>query len=380
MNKVLVYGALALFVPLVNMIRALLRPSVIPRRPISIPVSVRKVHVVVLVHGWMGDSSEMSYMQESLERQVASQQTESSMFYVYSASANNGRTSDGIEAGGKRLAQEIDAILGNAEGDRSITLSIVGNSMGGLFARYALGELDLGSNVHLKAFYTTATPHLGVGGHTYLPLPRAAEYAVASSMQQSGRDLFRFTDTIERMTTDERFVEPLSRFERRVAFANAYYTDFQVPVTTAAFLGETVSPHYPVHVPLRPPFFVQSFKTPQRALDKATSSPLSSGDMAQRLDALGWTKIFCDMRSTLLSVPVPFSNERKLPEKESYTSAELLEFYGGIPERMHIPFGHTMLIANAKSEVYRRLNAGGKPAVDELVQQLVSDVLREYSE
>merc|ERR1712176_785495 len=48
---------------------------------------------------------------------------------------------------------------------------------------------------------------------------------------------------IERMTLEDRFVKPLSLFKKRIAYANAYGTDFQVPTNTAAFLSNTNSIH-----------------------------------------------------------------------------------------------------------------------------------------
>merc|ERR1719491_134209 len=85
-----------------------------------------------------------------------------------------------------------------------VTISMVGNSLGGLYSRYALVKIselakeqcanenndetnqqsdDNGSilidggeiRIYFNVFCTTATPHLGVSGHTWLPIPRKIE-------------------------------------------------------------------------------------------------------------------------------------------------------------------------------------------------------------
>jgi len=47
------------------------------------------------------------------------------------------------------------------------------------------------------------------------------------------------------MATSERFLVPLKLFQKRVAYANAFFTDFPVPAETAAFLNTDSS--YPHH-------------------------------------------------------------------------------------------------------------------------------------
>lgn len=47
------------------------------------------------------------------------------------------------------------------------------------------------------------------------------------------------------MATSPKFLEPLGKFRKRIAYANAYGTDFPVPTQTAAFLSKKSS--YPHH-------------------------------------------------------------------------------------------------------------------------------------
>jgi hypothetical protein len=91
-----------------------------------------------------------------------------------------------------------------------------------------------------------ATPHLGVAGHTYFPIPRSAEIGIGKAMGQTGRDLFRLSDLIYTMCTCPTYLDPLRSFRKRIAYANAYKTDFVVPTNTAAFLNPDST--YPHHV------------------------------------------------------------------------------------------------------------------------------------
>ena len=104
--------------------------------------------------------------------------------------------------------------------------------------------------------------------------------------------------------------------------------------------------------------------------------------MARTLDAMGWTKVFCDVRDKLLSVPVPFRGEERSSEfdtdKESWTSHELKAVIANRivhDKKWPIPFGHTMLIANSKSEFYAKLNQGGLPFVKAMTSEFLDDVL-----
>lgn len=219
---------------------------------------------------------------------------------VHSVTCNEKRTDDGVKAGGERIVDEIISFVREhmksdetmSERDKSknldnvddnlgeltdITISIVGNSLGGLYARYAVAELfrrctvpldclqktnvagcdkpddendlvmrlDGKYRLHLNVFCTTAAPHLGLSGHTFVPLPRSAELGVARALGETGHDLFRLNTLLHEMAIDPFFLRPLGLFRKRVAYANAYGTDFPVPVSTAAFLSEgSTYPHH----------------------------------------------------------------------------------------------------------------------------------------
>jgi len=275
-------------------------------------------HVMILMHGIAGNHKEMGYVKDSIERhfrQHSSASSSSSSLHVHSAMCNEyQRSFDGIETCGTRLAKEINTVLrdyivtnninntnnklqssntqnANSHGSPStststststssststIAVSILGNSLGGLYARYALKYIDWNMMMPTvpilpNTFVTTATPHLGVKNFTYWKLPDFLEPVVIRMMGQSGKDLFRtprshphpkvaqpvtrtsstnssssssqilYHDIIEEMSFDSSFLLPLSKFKRRIAYANAYSTDICVATESAAFLSTTAA-------------------------------------------------------------------------------------------------------------------------------------------
>ena len=334
------------------------------------------IHLIVLVHGWLGNELEMDYLRQSLERQSTISRGEQQQqqqqqhqikgrVIIHSAISNVGRTWDGIAAGGLRLADEIDHVVdklmiqqqqqqqqeSSLSSSKTMSLSLVGNSLGGLYARYALGHMSSSSfckKIQPILFCTTATPHLGVSQHTYVKLPRMAEYVIATAMQPTGRDLFRVvTKTTSNPILDTlcepHYLKPLAAFSKRIAVANAYGTDVPVPTATAAFLASTNSPHYQVVIDnddnnketTIANYEVLTVTTPRTYYDHddddhddasttnnekggfddgmGDSSSSSSSSviplplpslsvLATRLDTLGWQKIFYDVRKQLPTV------------------------------------------------------------------------------
>lgn len=153
-------------------------------------------------------------------------------------------TYDGIEVGGERVAKEIEETIAELakDGFKITRFSIVGYSLGGLFARYAIGLLDhKGYFEHITPvnFTTFASPHLGVR----TPLLGYANHVWnvlgARTLSASGRQLFTiddFRNTGRPLLSvladpDSIFIQALSRFERRSLYSNiindrtaVYYT------------------------------------------------------------------------------------------------------------------------------------------------------------
>ncbi len=537
------------------------------------------VHYIFLVHGWLGNDLEMSYLAESFQRSIASRSdmvnsgtvdegpgakrlrrsdsegqrrvdlesdmphaednppeniNEKPAIIVHSVKCNVGKTHDGIRKGGWRLANEIAEFIrsdvrnrcsgyntpekgNNYSRDEAatkninskhVTFSFVGNSLGGLYSRYAISLIpyqlhislqnsspEAQINLHPNIFCTTATPHLGVSRHTYLPIPRFAESIIGTGLGETGRDLFRLnSDTnlvgavggavgsgmrrlssfrrnavdennnnnnkrsdceteciIRTMCLDEKYLLPLRNFRQRVAYANAYGTDFQVPTQTAAFLSENSDVGHTLIAhrdrgKLRsdsenlrnnsensqqeedqsstedsgngkcPSFIVAILRTKEQPRSCLSSSDTTSPSsellkMSQSLDALGWKKVFIDVRNRIpvpgISMPAwlrssswrclddliqdltlhPTGSEIRNPDVDGETTIDTgkegkcvitskdLARSTTIAETLHFPLGHTVMVANSKSETYSKLNSQGRPVMDKLSEDMIREVL-----
>lgn len=379
-------------------------------------------HVIVLVHGIMGNRMELGYVKESLEREFrllapladdhASCSLPSIDFVVHTSYANENNTLDGVEAGGRRLAAEINEILHNESKEGPVALSILGNSLGGLYARFSLPYIDWAiattdtteSAVLPNIFVTTATPHMGIRDMTFLSLPRRLQSIGARSLKQSGQDLFRFNDVIHRLCLDPEFLEPLSRFSKRIAFSNAFWTDAPVVTSTAAFLAQQSSslhhlvetsfgdrhPYKDAGLHVHAPYPSIRLETHPYSHDnnKCDEDPINfdpdeTGSdhhikYAECLDSLGWTKIFVDARS---HIPALWNRgkrrndlEQLATEKSSYTSAELHDRLSAFDWNT-LPFAHSFMVASSKNSIYKWFYSGGQALVDRIARELAHEIL-----
>jgi Putative serine esterase (DUF676) len=433
---------------------------------------IKRVHVIFCVHGWIGCPQDLGYVHHACEEQANKLQNElhreSEPFYVYTCVSNHGKTNDGIQAGGERVADEIRQFLQRVQEKHQrwedglssleeITISMIGYSLGGLYSRYALPRIleplqrlpsttAAGTSTSIprasslppppppiltpKVFCTIATPHLGSDGHTYFPFPKPLQN-VFGWFSQTGRDLFHRSDVIHRTVTDPIFVEPLLRFERRVAYANTYESDMMTPTSTAAFL----SPNSPLehfiiddgddnqdggnyHQRKRKnPFMALIVETPaqhhllreQLRRDREPDwSPLSrSWDHARRLDAMGWSKVFVDFTNsyqrpegtTMMAeqqqeqsvydeqysdeddTNTTFTGETSggpsFRRRRSFQSSELhAEFLKSKKKiRALFPNGHDQIAVNSKNVLYSYTLRKGRPLIDQLANDFIRDIL-----
>ncbi|KAI9711646.1 MAG: hypothetical protein M1828_001906 [Chrysothrix sp. TS-e1954] len=156
-------------------------------------------------------------------------------------------TYDGIEVGGERVTKEIEDEIERLEKEgKNITkFSVVGYSLGGLIARYAIGLLyskGLFDRISPINFTTFATPHLGVRtpllgwGNTIF------NELGARTLSTSGHQLFTidtFRDTKKPLLAvladpSTIFMRALSSFKNPSLYANIV-NDRSVPYYTASF-------------------------------------------------------------------------------------------------------------------------------------------------
>ncbi len=429
-------------------------------------------HYVFLIHGWLGNSSEMSYLEKSLNKAAAEyfsndknsradheETSTCARFITHSAICNNGRTTDGIASGGDRLAEEVQQFIirdmqingkdqesnidnHQQKSHRHVSVSIVGNSLGGLYARYALSKIpsqikayspndldddssdvDVNIMVHPEIFATTATPHLGVASNTFLPIPRALEHIIGRTLKTTGMDLFRMdaNDLIYQMCTDyELYLKPLAKFQKRIAYINAFRTDFQVPTGTAAFLNQNST--YPHSIQVGrckeegerseeekcgddPNFVVAVANTRanEDVMREELTEKLSRKHvMSIKLDASGWEKVFIDVREYIPLPGFAFPSFMKKSSRQKWNeflqskvsvgegdgeekkqgelfvnvqSKELEKFMTG-SDRIDVPVGHQVMVANSKSDAYSNFTKNGRPVMDDLSRKMVKWLFR----
>lgn len=204
-------------------------------------------HLCVLVHGYSnrgipfsvdelifnlrlwGNPAHMWYIESALRDKYAADR-----LHILVPKGNAGNfTYDGIELGAERVTQEIESFLEQqeSEGKQVKKLSIVGYSLGGLVARYAIGLLysrGWFSKIEPINFTTFATPHLGVRTPGLGVGSRFFNALGSRTLSTSGRQLFTidtFRDTkrpILSILADPSsiFIQALSKFENRVLYAN----------------------------------------------------------------------------------------------------------------------------------------------------------------
>ncbi|XVF49421.1 hypothetical protein PTKIN_Ptkin04bG0010400 [Pterospermum kingtungense] len=210
-------------------------------------------HLVIMVHGILGSSSDWKYGAEQFVKRLPDK------VFVHCSERNMSKlTLDGVDVMGERLAKEVLDVIQEKPNLRKI--SFVAHSVGGLVARYAIGRLyrppkeevkdksgneckekPRGTIGGLEAinFITVATPHLGSRGNKQVPFlfgvtafEKAASCVIHWIFRRTGRHLF-LTDydegkppLLKRMLEDcdgFYFMSALRLFKRRVLYSNVAY-------------------------------------------------------------------------------------------------------------------------------------------------------------
>ncbi|OMO94818.1 hypothetical protein CCACVL1_05779 [Corchorus capsularis] len=211
-------------------------------------------HLVVMVHGILGSSSDWKFGAEQFVKSLPDK------VVVHCSERNMSRlTLDGVDVMGERLAKEVLDVIQEKPNLRKI--SFVAHSVGGLVARYAIGKLyrppteevkddtsgneckqePRGTIAGLEAmnFITVASPHLGSRGNRQVPFlfgvtafEKAASCVIHWIFRRTGRHLFLTDDDegkpplLKRMLEDHDdfyFISALRLFKRRVLYANVAY-------------------------------------------------------------------------------------------------------------------------------------------------------------
>ena len=187
-----------------------------------------------------GNPSHLNYIASALRQQYGPDR-----LIVLACKRNVGNfTYDGIEVGAERVAKEIEETLEELarDGYHIKRLSMVGYSLGGLVARYAIGLLHHKGwldKLQPVNFTTFASPHLGVRTPLMGYSNQLWNVLGARTLSISGQQLFlvdSFRDTGRPILSvladpDSIFIRALGKFENRSLYTNivndrsaVYYT------------------------------------------------------------------------------------------------------------------------------------------------------------
>ncbi|PWA03111.1 hypothetical protein BB558_000743 [Smittium angustum] len=168
------------------------------------------IHLIILSHGLHGSRNDLLYLHEQIlsrsdRRRHLLGANGNRRVVVLTHDVNHGKTTDGIEAGGKRIADKIldyiywfenedwyKSAIGNENNSLSHhRISFIGHSLGGLYNVSCLEHLSIATSYKFFKvfkpinFITIATPWLGI-----FELGNVAQWACSwGILRQTGRDL-----------------------------------------------------------------------------------------------------------------------------------------------------------------------------------------------
>ncbi|KAA8497730.1 putative lipase [Porphyridium purpureum] len=208
-----------------------------------------KTHLLVLVHGLKGTPEDLGFFQKIIEDdEVRSQRG----IMVHATRVNERKTTDGVAAGARRVADDIRRITALPVARSLQRISVVGFSLGGLYARYAVAllydhETNTVAGLQPNIIMAVASPHLGVRSFGWLRFcPTPLLWIVRLLFGLTGQQMVLLDKAndqgeplLAEMCRDTTlpFLTSLRAFKRRVLYANTA-NDFMVPFGTA-----TLQPH-----------------------------------------------------------------------------------------------------------------------------------------
>jgi hypothetical protein len=293
-------------------------------------------HLCILVHGLWGKPLHLNHLKNTL-----SEQYPDGRLYVLVPNSNaEYLTYDGIELGAERITNEIEQKVEELEkqGAKLSKISVVGYSLGGLIARYAIGLLyknGLFDKLQPTNFTTFATPHLGVrspttgyGGQVWNTLgaktlsTSGAQMFLADNFRETGKPLLAVLAEANSI-----FINGLKQFKHKSVYANTM-NDRSVPYFTSAIsrVDQFVDPdaidvnYLPGHL--------QNPSDPSKLVILDPTNPVSLRQSPEETRSLLERYTYMNQR-TLGNIP----------------------FYAAIT--VLLPIGATFFLANAGIQTYR---------------------------
>ncbi|KAK4864451.1 hypothetical protein LT330_009714 [Penicillium expansum] len=195
----------------------------------TMPDTSKADHLCVLVHGLWGNPSHLDYIASALIDRYSDDD-----LYILRPKTNSGNyTYDGIELGGERIVHEIEETLESLtkKGQNITKISVIGYSLGGLLARYAIGLLNARGwldKLEPMNFTTFATPHVGVRAPLKGYKDQIFNVLGSRTLSASGRQMWlidSFRDTGRPLLgvladPESIFIAGLKKFRQRSVYAN----------------------------------------------------------------------------------------------------------------------------------------------------------------
>ena len=224
-------------------------------------------HLYLLCHGLGGSPGDLAYLKKAIydgcctdgEREshsvlvhVCTSNYEGPNMWAISLHDGMQSTFDGIDRGGARVADELRGLVKQYPSLRRLTM--VGNSLGGMYARYCAAECfdpATGKVAGLEpvCYATTATPHLGVRNYLWVSKLPSALVALGSRVGRTVMQLNHYDGEREgegglvlRMATESRFVDALKAFKERAVYTNAKHDSLVAYETAGLSPGKGTAP------------------------------------------------------------------------------------------------------------------------------------------
>jgi hypothetical protein len=203
-------------------------------------------HLVVLVHGFIGSPSSLGLLRDAIS-------SASDDVMVHVSQANYGwlhsfvTTTDGIERGSTRLADEVRAVVAANANLKKISFVCV--SLGGIYGRFAahqLADVSAGTIAGLVPwrYISLASPHVGVGHSLRWAELNAMWVLWKIGLERTGAELLGFDDYAAlRKLVEPPFLKSFALFKERILFANVV-NDNRVDYCSAALLHAPHEHHH----------------------------------------------------------------------------------------------------------------------------------------
>ena len=195
-------------------------------------------HLIIIQHGWLAPWIRATPLGKGLYK-FALNNNNNNQYLIHIIRSNSDdylfgwiKTNDGINNGGQRTGNEIKLILDKYQSIKKI--SVIGQSLGGLYIRFAIKELydenksTFYNNVEPVNFVSLGSPHLGTDDWCRLAM-NGSLFKIAKYFQKFGflpntlQQLLRLDDDrlLNQMANNKEYLLPLSQFKSRMIYANA---------------------------------------------------------------------------------------------------------------------------------------------------------------